>query len=302
LESCEDELGSGVGTFDLSQLADEILNGQAPPEYELSFHESEEDAQANTNPIPPGDWGSYQSGSTTIWARVTRVDPDFGEECYEVVPVELLVNDLPVIAELLDSYRLCVDEFGNPIEEEFGMTSPPTIDTGLSTPDYIFIWEIDGEIQFDLTQGMVTATQGGVYTVTVIDAQTGCESQASTTVTVSSPPITYSAQTVTPAFAGTHAIEATAEGLGDYVFRLDDGPFQEEGYWENVSPGTHIVTITDANGCGTVTIEVSVIDYPMFFTPNNDGYHDTWNIIGIESMPTAKIYIFDRHGKLLKQI
>src|SRR5690606_31929171 len=108
--------------------------------------------------------------------------------------------------------------------------------------------------------------------------------------------------TVTPAFAGTHAIEATAEGLGDYVFRLDDGPFQEEGYWENVSPGTHIVTITDANGCGTVTIEVSVIDYPMFFTPNNDGYHDTWNIIGIESMPTAKIYIFDRHGKLLKQI
>src|SRR5690606_35444701 len=152
LESCEDELGSGVGTFDLSQLADEILNGQAPPEYELSFHESEEDAQANTNPIPPGDWGSYQSGSTTIWARVTRVDPDFGDECYEVVPVELLVNDLPVIAELLDSYRLCVDEFGNPIEEEFGMTSPPTIDTGLSTPDYIFIWEIDGEIQFDLTQ------------------------------------------------------------------------------------------------------------------------------------------------------
>ena len=38
-------------------------------------------------------------------------------------------------------------------------------------------------------------------------------------------------------------------------------------------------------------------------TPNQDGYHDTWNIIGIsDGDPTAKIYIFDRHGKLLKQL
>jgi large repetitive protein len=40
----------------------------------------------------------------------------------------------------------------------------------------------------------------------------------------------------------------------------------------------------------------------LFFTPNNDGYHDTWNIIGIADNPTAKIYIFDRYGKLLKQL
>jgi len=46
-----------------------------------------------------------------------------------------------------------------------------------------------------------------------------------------------------------------------------------------------------------------VIDYPRFITPNQDGYHDTWNIIGIATGdPTAKIYIFDRFGKLIKQI
>ena len=70
-----------------------------------------------------------------------------------------------------------------------------------------------------------------------------------------------------------------------------------------VDPGTHLITISDANGCGTVSIEVGVVDYPQFMTPNNDGYHDTWNIIGIAQYdPTAKIYIFDRYGKLLKQI
>jgi valyl-tRNA synthetase len=47
---------------------------------------------------------------------------------------------------------------------------------------------------------------------------------------------------------------------------------------------------------------VSVIDYPNFFTPNGDGYHDTWNIIGLGSQEDAKIYIFDRYGKLIKQI
>jgi large repetitive protein len=300
LEVCEDDLGSGEGTFDLTDLSEEILNGQTPPEYEITYHESEEDALAGINAITPPE--SYQSGGGIIWARVTRVDPDFGEECFEIIPIELQVNPLPIIADFLESYRLCVDADGNAIIEEFGMTSPPVIDTGLSTPDYFFIWEIDGQVQFGETQGSITATVGGVYTVTVIDAQTGCESQASTTVTVSSPPLIYSAQAATSAFAGVHAIEATAEGLGDYVFQLDDGPYQDVGFWDNVSPGTHIVTITDRNGCGSVEIEVTIIDYPLFFTPNNDGYHDTWNIVGISSIPTAKIYIFDRHGKLLKQI
>jgi gliding motility-associated-like protein len=94
-----------------------------------------------------------------------------------------------------------------------------------------------------------------------------------------------------------------ATGLGTYVFQLDNGVFIEGGLFENVSPGIHTVTIKDVNGCGSVTIEVGVIDYPRFVTPNQDGYHDTWNIIGIAAFdPTAKIYIFDRFGKLLKQV
>lgn len=50
-------------------------------------------------------------------------------------------------------------------------------------------------------------------------------------------------------------------------------------------------------------IYVNVIDYPCFLTPNQDGFYDTWNIIGIREFdPTARIYIFDRFGKLIKQI
>ncbi|MEL0645775.1 T9SS type B sorting domain-containing protein, partial [Olleya sp. Ti.3.14] len=56
------------------------------------------------------------------------------------------------------------------------------------------------------------------------------------------------------------------------------------------------------NGCGEASIPVMVMDYPHFFTPNDDGFNDTWNIYGIEDQLDAEIYIFDRYGKLLKQL
>jgi gliding motility-associated-like protein len=45
-----------------------------------------------------------------------------------------------------------------------------------------------------------------------------------------------------------------------------------------------------------------VINYPKFFTPNSDNYNDTWNIFGLSEQFNSKISIFDRYGKLLKQI
>ena len=47
---------------------------------------------------------------------------------------------------------------------------------------------------------------------------------------------------------------------------------------------------------------METIFIPSAVTPNGDGRHDTWNILGIDTQPSAKIYIFDRYGKLLKQL
>ena len=93
-----------------------------------------------------------------------------------------------------------------------------------------------------------------------------------------------------------------ATGDGEYEYSLDGGPWQSSGTFEDVSSGEHTITARDINGCGEASTTVIVMDYPHFFTPNGDGYHDTWNIIGIADQPNAKIYIFDRYGKLLKQL
>ena len=44
--------------------------------------------------------------------------------------------------------------------------------------------------------------------------------------------------------------------------------------------------------------------FPTFFTPNGDGYNDFWYIIGVNKnlSTNINIQIFDRYGKLLKQI
>src|SRR5690606_7087370 len=237
-----------------------------------------------------------------IYVRVTN-DSNMDEpKCYAVVELILKVEQLPDVV-LDDEYRLCVDENGNPVPEVEGSPSPPVIDTGLDPALYTFQWDLDGVIIVGETGPSIIAVQGGVYTVLVTELSSGCEITASATVIVSSPPFTYEANLLNGAFAGNHVIEVLAEGEGTYEYQLDDGPFQDSNIFENVEPGDHTVTIRDKFGCGSVTFGVGVIDYPLYFTPNGDGYHETWNIIGIAAGdPTAKIYIFDRFGKLLKQI
>ncbi|WP_274476238.1 T9SS type B sorting domain-containing protein, partial [Mangrovimonas aestuarii] len=121
---------------------------------------------------------------------------------------------------------------------------------------------------------------------------------------VSSPPV-VSAQVTSGAFADDNTIEVTAMGTGDlqeFEYSLDYGAYQDSNVFHNVSAGEHTVTVRDKNGCGEASVTVAVMDYMKFFTPNGDGYNDTWTISAMDNQPDAKIYIFDRHGKLIKQL
>jgi gliding motility-associated-like protein len=288
----------GIAQFDLSDpiLVDEILGGQDPLLYSLVFYSSPENAAAQVGALPTLYVNTINP--QVVYARVTNINSD----CYDVAEVILKVELLPEFT-LADSYRLCLDAQGNPLLGDQG-DSPPVIDTGMDPSVYIFEWQLGTDVLLGEIGASITATSAGTYTVTVTEIATGCSSEASTVVTVSSPPLVYDATVVTGAFASLHNILATVtEGLGEYEFQLDDGLFQDSGSFVDVEAGNHIITIRDKNGCGSVTVEVGVIDYPQFMTPNGDGYHDTWNIIGIAyGDPTAKIYIFDRYGKLLKQL
>ena len=98
-------------------------------------------------------------------------------------------------------------------------------------------------------------------------------------------------------------IEVFVQGDGDYEYAINGGEFQDDPVFRDVPPGENTLVINDKNGCGTTEpIPFLVVGYPKFFTPNGDGIHDAWNVLGIETLTDPVIFIFDRYGKLLKQI
>jgi len=131
--------------------------------------------------------------------------------------------------------------------------------------------------------------------------------------------------TITEAsFSGNYTLTAQvttdaiteAEGFTDFEYRLDrdinmDGVYVEyRGYqsspvFEEVPPGDYRIVARYAN-CPdneSTPIDIMILGYPKYFTPNGDNIHETWNLINPEDQPTpALVYIFDRHGKLLKQL
>ncbi len=98
-------------------------------------------------------------------------------------------------------------------------------------------------------------------------------------------------------------IEIVVDGDGAYEYAINGGEFQDSPIFLDVPPGVNTVIINDKNGCGTTDpIPFLVVGYPKFFTPNGDGVNDFWNIKGIETLVSPVIFIFDRYGKLLKQM
>ena len=288
--------------FDLSTQDAFVLNGQDPANYLVRYFASQNDADLDQFELP--NFYENTVNPQVIFARVdnnTQIIDNTGtlvdsSVCYETAPLILKVNPLPYI-DLDDEYVMCVNTNGTEV------LGPLEITTGLSDSDYTFIWRDDSGTIVETASSYVP-TEGGIYTLEVSDAllATQCAAPIEVFTVIESEPPTVTAVVTTQAFANTHIIEATATGIGDYEYNIDQGPWQDTGTFVGVNPGERVVNVRDLNGCGVGFAVVYVIDFPKYFTPNGDGYHDTWNIIGISNQLNAKIQIFDRYGKLLKEI
>ncbi len=107
-------------------------------------------------------------------------------------------------------------------------------------------------------------------------------------------------------------------GIGDYEYQLEKNrtingvqvidivePFSYQTEFRDKEPGIYSLRLRDKNGCNPeVTIPLYALGYMKYFTPNGDGVNDKWNIIGIDtgSPIEAPLYIFDRFGKLIREI
>jgi gliding motility-associated-like protein len=215
--------------------------------------------------------------------------PDIGQ-CASNASMTVVVNS-NVTTDLI--YYLCTDTAGQ-------IVAPIKIDTNLSSLDYSFAWEYNSS-PINVTSSSYDATAIGVYKVTATSLSGGCSKFFNAEVKESKEATAET--TVETDFNNQQQIIVTVTGgLGNYEYQLDDGLPQSSPIFAVSKGGEHTITVIDKLGCNNFVLNVNVLNYPRFFTPNADGYNDFWNIGGLSQPEKATIYIFDRYGKFLKQI
>jgi gliding motility-associated-like protein len=254
--------------------------------------------------VQNGVSGTSNGSGNTIFQILETTGNVVGTATYTVIPelnscsgnpivIPVTVNPLPL--PILNDGIICADASGVPLRTL-------TLDSGLNAVDYTFQWYLNGVLQSG-TASAFEALEAGNYSVIATNILSGCiSSEVFATVTASIPATSISA-VGTVAFDENATIIVTALAPNpNYEYALDYGALQSSAIFTNVGSGNHIVMITDSNGCTNLSTTISIIGYPTYFTPNGDGINDFWNIIGLENQPSAKIFIFDRYGKLIKQI
>ena len=153
--------------------------------------------------------------------------------------------------------------------------------------------------------GTWTPSLNNLETTTYIFTSDAGQCADSTTMTIvvnTISALTINATNASEDFDSNQVISVSATGGSeDYEYQLDGGVWQSNSTFEYVTGcEEHTVAVRDALGCSTIPEKtVMIMEYPKFFTPNGDGYNDTWNIKCLKNNSLAEIFIFDRFGKLL---
>ena len=157
--------------------------------------------------------------------------------------------------------------------------------TELENPDYA--WNTGA------TTEEITIDTPGVYTVDITD---GMDSFQTIIYNVVNPetPIIESVE------SNGDSIIITTTNSGDFSYSLDGIIFQSNSTFYALEIGWYTIYVKDQDCGSMVSLNHFHLDIPKFFTPNNDGINDTFNLLGIENYSTSQVAIFDRYGKLLK--
>lgn len=307
-ENCDDYIDEanddydGITAFDFNSARNTILTmlPNSSSTYSIKYYETEADALSETNEIT--NTTSYRNtlspNEQKIWVRV---DNDIDNSCFGLGQhITLRVNPLPNIdinANHLADVYVCNNLPNNYVTLNAGILD------GSPTTDYTYVWYKNKQALAGNNKATLDVNTPGVYSVEVTSIK-GC-SRTRTIHAVASE-IAKITDIEVSELSNNNTILVVVEGIGSYEYSLDDsnGLYQDTPLLENVPAGIHEVYVRDKNGCGTAIESVAILGAPKYFTPNNDGFNDYWNIKGINASLNTKtvIHIFDRYGKLIKDI
>ncbi len=269
-----DAVQDGFSSFDLNaQVSPQLLSG-LPSNLEVGYYLTENDAIIERNALPNNFINTVEN-KQSIFARIIN-----GSDCYDITPIQLLVNTFDPVNFEQETQYIC---------------SGSSIDLSVADGFASYLWNTGA------TQAKNTVTVPGTYSVTVTNLN-GCSKSKIFSVQPSEV-ATLTNITIKDFAGSSNAVTVEYSGSGSYAFSLDGDLYQDEATFTNLTPNKYIAYVRDKNGCGTsVSNTFYVLDYPRFFTPNGDGYNDVWRIENDDYLPDYHLSVFDRYGKLLKQM
>jgi gliding motility-associated-like protein len=215
-------------------------------------------------------------GSHTLFVRI-----DFQNGCHQVVELILKLYSKPKI--LIDDIM--------PICEG----SSITINAGSGFDTYL--WSTGA------TTSYIIVTNPGNYSVTVTNNYSTISCLSTKNFEVRKSNIANITSIDTQDWTDNqNTISVFVTGAGDFEYAIDGIHFQDNNQFSNLISGQYTVSVRDKNGCGTVTEEVYLLMYPKFFTPNGDGFNDTWKIKFSDVEEDLTVKIFDRYGKFITEL
>jgi gliding motility-associated-like protein len=234
-------------------------------------------SSSNTIPIN-GIWSPSSINTATLGATTYTFTPEIND-CQNIAPYKITItigNDF--IPNFESTISLCSGAI-------------PPILPNVSPNGIIGTW----------SPALINNTISGTYTFVPNSDQ--CAENQTIVITIFEPTLNSISISNNGAFSENQTITVIAQSSGDYLYQLNDNPFQQSNIFNNVSPGIYTITVFDVRGCSEpIQEEVIIVNYPKFFTPNNDGFNDFWMILGYGGIQNFLISIYDRYGKLLIQM
>ena len=284
----------GIYLFDTSTLEAQILGGQTT--MNIAYYDAfgnpleDENGQNITSPFP----NEFLSSSQTVTAVVSNgICPDSS------IDISFLVN--PNTNFSVDDIVICD-----------GSSELIQLNMENSSTSFNYTWTLPDSSITNTLQPELDVTQIGVYDITVTNLNGSCSfSQPFEVFESEGPTISMDNITIVEGTSNNSiTIDEAALGSANYEFKLIDengnlvSGYQDIGYFGQLTGGFYSLYVRDELRCEEVVIIVPVLYIMNFFTPNGDGFNDTWKIKGILSNNYifSKISIFDRYGKLLKNM
>ncbi len=307
IEKCND---TGFEIFDLKNKELQMLGTTSSTSVVFKYYKDQNDALLNNGNVilSPNNFTNTQINYQKIFVRLnslTDIDSESNIACFTIFELDLYVRPFPVNNLLNRPYTICIDQ-------ETNTTYPVEVKTLLDDATYSFVWYngfdgIAGNEIVGANSSSYFTDIVGVYSVKITNISNAalCSSIFNFTTQNSLIPNRLTSNpSELIAFEVDNVITVTATPVSsDYLYSIDGIYWQESNVFTSIPEGEYTITVLNKFGCGEEkSTSIVVADFPKYFTPNGDGYHDTWNIKGTSALDHVTIYIFDRYGKLVKEI